>query len=73
MVMLLMTPAKPMTCAHGQFFVSELFTCVTFLEPLHFVVLWCDNPKLYFLNNHGKLCKCVLLTANEMIALNSIN
>ncbi len=51
----------------------------TTTKVLRFVVLWCDTPKLYFFNwklhvklrNHGKLCKCVLQTANDRLAWNS--
>ncbi len=41
--------------------VSELFKYLTFLEQFLLHVK---------LHNHGKLCKCVLLTANDRLSFN---
>ncbi len=82
MVILLKPHVKLMMCT-WYIFVSELFKYFTFLEPLqkcYVLLTFCVTPLNYIffykklhvkLHNHGKLCKCVLLTTNDRSARNS--
>ncbi len=76
-------PCEPHDMSRWSIFVSELFKYLTSLEPLQkcYVLLSFGvtplnyiffNWKLHVkLHNHGKLCKCVLQTANDRLAWNS--